>query len=508
MDGSSGLATTQQGTEVARINPRVALEPRDRTEAWQMAKIAVACGYYAVKTPEEALIILMTGRELGLTTTQSLRGIYVVKGKPMVSADAMVACVMADPRCEYWQPVESTSERCVIRTKRRGMPEPVTGVFTMEDAKAAKLTGSDMYQKYARVMLRHRCASELVREVYPDIILGIYCEGEVEGVDPRGFVTVPVAVTSQPAPQGNAPQLPEGATDESPTADPLAQVATLADLHLWYAALRLGAEDTAAAEEAHGLAVDHMEARGYCLTAADLHSIFAGRLHPVARAIHDALSQQHTPAAVVAAYQEQAPAVDALEEAGRKACLSVGARYFGERHSPALSQQARGPAFRTALATPPDGGPGGTRTPAAPSNADASAAPLPSTAANDAASSASASAGPRVVLDADETEARYLRDDAVGAEAWAAHLAACAGVFAMAGAHDKRREAFRAAGVLATRRAQTLDAIEAREGRGPEAASQALDGYRTRRVVPIGQSVRARTAAEIRAAQTAARGAA
>ena len=71
----------------------------------------------------------------------------------------------------------------------------------------------------------------------------------------------------------------------------------------------------------------------------------------------------------------------------------------------------------------------------------------------------------------------------------------------MAGAHTKRAEAFRAAGVLATRRAQTLDAIEAREGRGPEAAVQALDGYRTRRVVPIGQSVRARTAAEIRAAR-------
>ena len=43
---------------------------------------------------------------------------------------------------------------------------------------------------------------------------------------------------------------------------------------------------------------------------------------------------------------------------------------------------------------------------------------------------------------------------------------------------------------------------EAREGRGPEAAMQALDGYRTRRVVPLGQSVRARTAAEIRAART------
>ena len=148
---------------------------------------------------------------------------------------------------------------------------------------------------------------------------------------------------------------------------------------------------------------------------------------------------------------------------------------------------------------PTDGGPSGTRAPAAPSSADATAAPLPSTAANDAPQ---ASAGPRVVLDADETEARYLRDDAIGAEAWAAHLTACAAIFAMAGSHTKRAEAFRAAGVLATRRAQTLDAIEAREGRGPEAALQCLDGYRTRRVIPLGASVRARSHREIAAART------
>lgn len=199
-----------------RVDPRVALEPRDRSEAWALAKVAVESGFFAVKNPAEALVILMTGRELGLTAMQSLRGIYIVKGRPMVSADAMVACVMADPRCELWQPVESTDQRSVIRTKRRGMAEPVTGTFTMDDAKAAQLTGSDMYRKYPRVMLRHRCAAELVREVYPDIILGIFCEGEIPGEDPRGFVSLAREASSE-TPAEPARELP--ATTSAPVLD-------------------------------------------------------------------------------------------------------------------------------------------------------------------------------------------------------------------------------------------------------------------------------------------------
>ena len=107
-------------------------------------------------------------------------------------------------------------------------------------------------------------------------------------------------------------------------------------------------------------------------------------------------------------------------------------------------------------------------------------------AANARHGAAQASAEPRVVLDPAEAEARLLRADAVGDAAWCQRLVDYAAVFAMAGAFHKRAAAFREAGVLATRRAQTLDAIEAREQRGPEAARQALDGYATRRVMPRG----------------------
>lgn len=130
--------------------------------------------------------------------------------------------------------------------------------------------------------------------------------------------------------------------------------------------------------------------------------------------------------------------------------------------------------------------PTGTDGPTRESSDPAAAIGATVAAANAQHGAAQASAEPRVVLDPAEAEARLLRADAVGDAAWCQRLVDYAAVFAMAGAFHKRAAAFREAGVLATRRAQTLDAIEAREQRGPEAARQALDGYATRRVMPRG----------------------
>ena len=108
------------------------------------------------------------------------------------------------------------------------------------------------------------------------------------------------------------------------------------------------------------------------------------------------------------------------------------------------------------------------------------------------------------MLDADETEARYLRADASGDAAWRERMVAYGATFAMCGAYWKRHDAFRAAGVEAVRYAATLAAIERHEGRGPEAARQALDGYRTRRVMPVGvgEVIRLRSHRQIVAART------
>lgn len=156
------------------------LSLRSLEDVERMARIAVASGFTACRKPEEAAVILLTGQELGLSPMQSLRGIYVVSGRPVLAADTMVAVVRRSGLCESWRTVESTAERCEIWTLRKGDEVVSKRVWTMADAKRAGITGKQTWAQYPAAMLRHRCAADLAREVYPDVILGMYDPEELE----------------------------------------------------------------------------------------------------------------------------------------------------------------------------------------------------------------------------------------------------------------------------------------------------------------------------------------
>ena len=130
-------------TEGARGNT---LELNSLDDVARLAKIACDSGLVSVRKPEEAAVILLTGRELGLAPMQSLRGIYVVNGKPVLSADLLVAVVRRSGLCESWHVDESTAERCTITTKRVGEPKPTTKTWTMADAKRAGVTNKPIWQ--------------------------------------------------------------------------------------------------------------------------------------------------------------------------------------------------------------------------------------------------------------------------------------------------------------------------------------------------------------------------
>ena len=165
-----GLARRQDAIEITTLS-----------DVERLARTAVASGLVSVRRPEEAVVILLTGRELGLMPMQSLRGIHVVNGKPVLSADLLVAIVRRSGLCDSWQTVESTPARCEIVTRRRGESEPARKVWTDGDAKRAGLLGKGgPWVQYPAQMLRHRCAADLVREVYPDVVLGLYSAEEME----------------------------------------------------------------------------------------------------------------------------------------------------------------------------------------------------------------------------------------------------------------------------------------------------------------------------------------
>ena len=129
--------------------------------------------------PQDALMVIMAGRELGLAPMQSLRMIAIIKGKTTLTADATVALVRRQPDCVEWRLVESTAQRATYTTRRKGDTEPTTLTWTIEQAQRAGLASGQGWRLYPEAMLRARCASALARIVYPDLVAGIYDPDEL-----------------------------------------------------------------------------------------------------------------------------------------------------------------------------------------------------------------------------------------------------------------------------------------------------------------------------------------
>ena len=180
--------TEENKTALVPHKPReLAFEPENLKEAHTLATYLVKSGFLprAIRTPEQALAILATGRELGLAPMQSFRQIHVIEGKPTLSADLMVALVKKHDECEYFVCIESTDEIATYETKRKDYPKPVTRSFTIEQARKAGVTGKDNWKKYPAAMLRARAKSDLARDEFPDVVGGLYDPDELMAPAPE-----------------------------------------------------------------------------------------------------------------------------------------------------------------------------------------------------------------------------------------------------------------------------------------------------------------------------------
>jgi len=166
------------------------IEPTTMAELMAFAKTAADSRFFGAKDAAQAMMIAMTGRDLGLSYAQSLRAFHVIEGKPSLTADGMVAVVLSRPDiCEFFETVESDNDHCTCKTRRKGRVERAL-TFTMADAKAAELTGKAMWKKYPRNMLAARAKTALARDVYPDLLMGLYDPDELGSDAPVGPVTV------------------------------------------------------------------------------------------------------------------------------------------------------------------------------------------------------------------------------------------------------------------------------------------------------------------------------
>lgn len=137
--------------------------------------------------PDAVLAAILTGREMGLGPMASLQGIRISDGKPAYDAELMRALVRR--RGHVLRVIEKTHFRCELYGRRRDTGEEATVVWELADAKIADLidrideqTGLPVarsqndkpmpWEKYPKRMLFARATSELVSDLFADVLVG------------------------------------------------------------------------------------------------------------------------------------------------------------------------------------------------------------------------------------------------------------------------------------------------------------------------------------------------
>lgn len=146
----------------------------------RLAKMIADSGMFAdcKGDPQKAGVKLLAGLGLGLNPYQALNDLHVVQGKSQMSSTLLGGQIKKSGRYDY-RVVSLDDTMCVLRFFDRG-EECGTSMFTMDDAKRAKLSG-DNWQKYPQAMLYARALSKGARMFCPDVFGGaVYAEGEIQ----------------------------------------------------------------------------------------------------------------------------------------------------------------------------------------------------------------------------------------------------------------------------------------------------------------------------------------
>jgi hypothetical protein len=161
--------------------------PANLTEAIQfsdlLASSSIVPKAYQGK-PQDILVCVQWGYEMGLAPMQALQNIAVINGKPSVYGDAAMALVQASPVCEdveeFFENEGSPNPIAVCIAKRKGR-KPVTVKFSVEDAKRAGLWGKQgPWSAYPKRMMQMRARGFALRDAFPDVLKGMITAEEAQ----------------------------------------------------------------------------------------------------------------------------------------------------------------------------------------------------------------------------------------------------------------------------------------------------------------------------------------
>jgi hypothetical protein len=179
--------------------------------------------------PQDILVCVQWGMEMGLAPMQALQNIAVINGKPSVYGDAAMALVQASPICEdveeYFEN-EGTPNPVAVCVAKRKNRKPVTARFSVEDAKRAGLWGKQgPWSAYPKRMMQMRARGFALRDAFPDVLKGMITVEEAQDY-PEEAKPRPVARPANPL---DLVARPEPSATPVATSDPVIIEAALAD---------------------------------------------------------------------------------------------------------------------------------------------------------------------------------------------------------------------------------------------------------------------------------------
>lgn len=197
-------------------------QPPAAVEEWPLEKLSrfaqICAASSLVPTayrghPEDCVIAMMHGLEVGLKPLQALASICVINGTPSLFGDALLGIVRNSNLCEYVNETKEFDETgrvvaAVCEAKRRGEPHVCEHRFSLTDAeRAGLLKRPGPWQQYPARMLQMRARSWTLRDAFPDLLMGMIATEEVQDYPP-----------AEPPPKRKAAKPPAAATSPPPAA--------------------------------------------------------------------------------------------------------------------------------------------------------------------------------------------------------------------------------------------------------------------------------------------------
>ena len=162
-------------------NADYGLSPQQMANFKQMAATLLASGQLSarIKRPEDAVVIMAKGIEVGLPPMEALKQIYCIGGIAAMQSDGMRSLLLRSGVVQIID-AEHTKQKAVVRMVRKDKPggdiiADYTATWTIEKAQEAGLNNKPgPWKQYPDIMLRHRATGEAARAVAADIIGGMY----------------------------------------------------------------------------------------------------------------------------------------------------------------------------------------------------------------------------------------------------------------------------------------------------------------------------------------------